>query len=131
MRKSKGEPINTLRFSSHGFFFNWTWDPAGDAEEAHATDPRQEELLQHPQVREHLANVLGDHWSEWVDTKIPALGGKTPRQAVKTPAGRESVEALLLDAERDAARFPQLPEVAVEAVRNARRTLGLSTDSRR
>jgi hypothetical protein len=104
-------------------------DNAFSSEEGdHAPDPRQEELLKHPEVREHLAKVLGDHWSGWVDTKIPALGGKTPRQAVKTPAGRESVEALLLGAERDAARFPQLPEMAVEAVRNARRALGLDKD---
>lgn len=104
-------------------------DNAFSSEEGdHAPDPRQEELLKHPEVRAHLVKVLSDHWSGWVDTKIPALGGKTPRQAIKTPAGRESVEALLLGAERDAARFPQLPEVAVEAVRNARRALGLDKD---
>ncbi len=98
------------------------------AEDHHAPTPAQEELLEHPQVREHLAKVLGEHWSRWVDTKIPALGGKTPRQAVKTADGRESVAALLTSAERDAARFPQLPEVAVEAIRKARIQLGLDQD---
>lgn len=76
-------------------------------------------------MREHLAKVLGGHWSRWVDTKIPALDGKTPRQAVKTADGRESVAALLASAERDAARFPQMPEAAVEAIRKARIQLGL------
>jgi len=95
------------------------------AEENHAPDPRQKELLEHPQVREHLAKVLGEHWSRWVDTKIPALDGKTPRQAVKTADGQESVAALLASAERDAARFPQMPEAAVEAIRKARIQLGL------
>ena len=40
------------------------------------------------------------HWESWIDEKIPALGGKTPRQAVRDRDGREMVEALLLDAER-------------------------------
>ena len=35
-----------------------------------------------------------------MDQKIPALGGKTPREAVKTADGREAVEALLNGAER-------------------------------
>jgi hypothetical protein len=34
---------------------------------------------------------------KWIDEKIPALDGKTPREAVKTPEGREKVEELLKD----------------------------------
>jgi hypothetical protein len=36
----------------------------------------------------------------WPDIKLPALKGKTPRQAVKTKDGREMVEAMLLDSSR-------------------------------
>jgi hypothetical protein len=38
---------------------------------------------------------MGEYVTKWVDEKIPALGGKTPRDAVKTPEGREKVEELL------------------------------------
>lgn len=35
--------------------------------------------------------------TKWVDEKIPVLDGNTPREAVKTPEGREKVEDLLKD----------------------------------
>jgi len=39
-----------------------------------------------------------EEWvTKWVDEKIPALDGKTPREAVQTPEGREKVEELLKD----------------------------------
>jgi len=49
------------------------------------------------------SSAAATHWEGWVDEKIPALGGKSPRQAVKSADGRESVEALLRSAERRAA----------------------------
>lgn len=33
---------------------------------------------------------------EWLDTPVPALRDKTPRQAARSAAGRERLEALLL-----------------------------------
>jgi len=44
-----------------------------------------------------LSKTMGDLVTKWVDEKIPALDGKTPREAVKTPEGREKVEELLKD----------------------------------
>jgi hypothetical protein len=41
-------------------------------------------------------------WDAWIDTKVPALGNRTPRQAAKTPKGRERLEALLSDFARSA-----------------------------
>ena len=35
-----------------------------------------------------------------MDEKLPALRGKTPREAARTAAGREKVEALIRDIER-------------------------------
>ena len=43
------------------------------------------------------------HWREWVDVRVPVLGHKTPRQAAKSVAGRERLEALLGEFERRAA----------------------------
>ena len=86
---------------------------------------KDEKLMQHPEVREHLARMVAFHWEGWVDEKIPALGGKSPRQAVKTADGRESVEALLRSAERRAASDGDMGEEILRAVEGARRTLNL------
>jgi len=85
----------------------------------------QDELMQIPEVREQLRKMLTAHWEDWVDQKIPALGGKTPRQAVKTPDGRESVEALLLDAERHMAHDEKMGDIGLTAIKDVRRCLGL------
>jgi hypothetical protein len=55
----------------------------------------EEEILSNPEVREQLVRTFDEHYERWVDDKLPALGGQTPRQAVKTAAGRAKVEALL------------------------------------
>ena len=44
---------------------------------------------------------------------------------MKTNDGRESVEALLLDAERHMADDEQMGDVSLDAIKNARRRLGL------
>lgn len=51
-----------------------------------------------------IAEYQERHYAQWPDTKLPALHGKTPRQAVKTAAGRRQVEALLRDFENGEAR---------------------------
>ena len=84
-----------------------------------------DELMQIPEVRDKMAKVLTAHWDGWVDKKIPALGGISPREAVKTNDGRESVEALLLDAERHTADDEQMGDVSLDAIKDTRRRLGL------
>jgi hypothetical protein len=86
--------------------------------------PDQDELMQIPEVREQLKKTLFAHWKNWVDEKIPALGHMTPRQAVKELDGRESVEALLLDAERHADANEQMREAGTAAIADVRRRLG-------
>ena len=44
-----------------------------------------------------FSKTMGEFATKWIDEKIPALDGKTPREAVKTPEGREKVEELLKD----------------------------------
>ena len=43
------------------------------------------------------AELARKHWEAWLDTKVPALRNRTPRQAAKTASGRERLEALLAD----------------------------------
>jgi hypothetical protein len=88
-------------------------------------DSDQEKLMQMPEVREQMDKMLSAHWKNWIDEKIPALGHMTPRQAVRDPDGQESVEALLLDAERSMDSNKQMRDAGKVAIAEARRRLGL------
>jgi hypothetical protein len=68
------------------------------------------------------AEVARQQWDAWVDTKVPALGNRTPRQAAKSARGRERLEALLSDFGRLAERSPS---PAVPDIATLRKTLGL------
>jgi hypothetical protein len=94
-------------------------------DEMAAPDPEQNELMQIPEVRKQVEKAMLAHWQNWVDMKIPALGQLTPRQAVKTPDGRESVEALLLDAEMHLAADEHMRDAGAAAIAGVRRRLGL------
>jgi hypothetical protein len=83
------------------------------------------ELIQSAEVREKISEIIVKHWECWVDQRIPALGGKTPRMAVKTPDGREAVEALLKDAERGRVEDSFTAEANREGARRVRELLGL------
>lgn len=89
-------------------------------------DGPPEEILESPEARAEVGKLFEQYWAEWTKTNIPALGGKTPRQAVRSADGRESVEAILAAAERDAARAARFPEETLAAIHKARKLLGLS-----
>jgi hypothetical protein len=66
--------------------------------EPRAAEPVRDEIP--PEVRHKLiTEVLEQHTAKWPDMAVPALDGKTPRQAVKTAAGKLKVAALLRDFE--------------------------------
>jgi hypothetical protein len=44
---------------------------------------------------ELIQKVMAEHYRTWPDTPLPALDGRTPRQAVATPEGRSQVAELL------------------------------------
>src|ERR1700757_622145 len=71
-----------------------------DAEEAELLDPEMEALLADPEARKFLQATMQKQVESWVQQKIPALGGRTPLEAVRDPDGKEMVEALLLNWER-------------------------------
>lgn len=104
-------------------------DPESVLDEAEEDSPADAEtaleaLQNSPEVRALLDDHLRKHWEGWIDTKIPALGGRTPRQAVKTATGRERVDALLASFERReplAGMAEQRPHIA-----RVRATLGLT-----
>ena len=90
---------------------------AGDLSDNPRLEPSAElQALQEAMMREH--------WEAWLDTRVPALGNKTPRQAARTPSGRERLEALLAGFERDAANEPSNVAAHLTTIRTA---LGLTS----
>ena len=55
---------------------------------------------------ELLRDFKRKHYAEWLDSEIPALDGKSPREAVRTKAGRAAVELLIEECEHHEARVP-------------------------
>jgi len=86
------------------------------------------ELAAQPEVQQALSEHLRSHYRAWVDDKIPALGNRTPRKAVRDRDGREAVEALIAQIERDGARMT--PPLDADIVREMRETLGLGAAER-
>ena len=75
--------------------------PSPSKEEMERFEEQQKELYSNPEVRELLRQKAEDYYhNDWMKQKIPALGYKTPTQAVKTEEGRRKAEALLNDFER-------------------------------
>ena len=50
-------------------------------------------------IAQTIEQVLHRHYANWADEAIPALGGRTPRQAITTPSGLERVKGLLREYE--------------------------------
>lgn len=76
-----------------------------------------------PELQALEAELAQRHWDAWLDTKVPALGNRTPRQAARSARGRERLEALLADYGQRGAHRPNTfdPDVAT-----LRRRLGLT-----
>ncbi|MCI0652578.1 MAG: SEC-C domain-containing protein [Planctomycetes bacterium] len=93
--------------------------PAG----SDSKDP--ERLAELPEVKAKIAEMMAKHYERWVDEKIPALGGRTPLEAVRDSAGREAVQALVAQIERDGGRMK--PPLDPEIPRRLRERLGLGS----
>ena len=72
--------------------------------------------------RRSRIDLYRQHLEAWIDTRVPALGNRTPRQVSGTPRGRERLEALLAGI----ARHERTDRPArAEAMAELRRQLGL------
>jgi hypothetical protein len=70
-----------------------------------------------PEVIAKIKEHFHQHWVAWLDLPVPALNNLTPRQSTATEAGRERLEALLLDFERKNINKDSLSKVDVEWLR--------------
>ena len=87
--------------------------PHGPGVRMASRSPEDNELMQHPELRAQLEAFQRRHYESWPEIPLPALNGRTPLEAVKDADGREMVEALLNQFERDsaAAQVPTSPQV--------------------
>ena len=79
---------------------------------------RDEELQALPEIQAMLTKLNAEHYETWPDIPIPALKGKTPRQAMKSREGRERVEALIAKFEQQQ-RSGRLPHYDFNQLRAA------------
>jgi hypothetical protein len=77
--------------------------------------------------RELILRMKAEHYAKWPDETLPALGGKTARQAVKTQAGRQAVLKLIRDMEHGEARGAKAGQPAFDFT-PLRKTLGLEEE---
>lgn len=77
-----------------------------------------------PELADSLQEMMDKHYISWLDTPLPALNGKTPRQACRTKAGRQEVTMLIRTMPDPAGPVP------IRAPREAMlRELGLEEES--
>jgi SEC-C motif/Protein of unknown function (DUF2384) len=81
-------------------------DKVGHMPRERRQEDEHDKLIKDPAAQAVLRDFLQKETDAWIHKKLPALGGRTPLQAVKDPDLREIVEALLLDFERHAATDP-------------------------
>lgn len=63
-------------------------------------EPEGETEERPPELQSLEQEILRQQWDAWLDTRVPALGNRTPRQLSKSERGRERLEALLSDFDR-------------------------------
>ena len=66
--------------------------------------------------REVTQRYMDSHYREWLDERIPALGGKTPREAARDFEGREQLVALLKELENRGTRRAKDTGVGYDAL---------------
>ena len=86
---------------------------AGDAKPA--TPP--------PEAQQLILEFKRRHYADWIDQPVPALGGQTPREAVRNARGRDAVNVLLKEIENHEQRAG---DGAAFDVSETRRALGLA-----
>lgn len=67
--------------------------------------PREPMEIPKEEQEKVLTPILRRHYEKWPTTRLPVLGGRTPRQAVRSKEGRQVVARLLKDFEMHAERL--------------------------
>jgi hypothetical protein len=85
--------------------------PKGLKGQAKKDDEFVKALLADPGARRQIQEMIQRQAEDWVHQKIPALGDRTPSESMGDPDGREIVESLLLDWERQTEKGGSQPGI--------------------
>jgi hypothetical protein len=96
----------------------------GEASPPSPSRRESDAIADSPEVRALINEHMSRHYDSWVNERIPALGNRTPLQAVKSRAGREAVQALVTQLERVGAKMS--PPLDPAIVKRLKVRLGLS-----
>jgi hypothetical protein len=85
--------------------------------------PPRPQAVPDPELARVLLQEKEKIFAAWLDESIPALRGKTPRQAARLQRGRRELDILLKEMENREARLPEHERADIPSLR---RKLGLS-----
>lgn len=99
------ERANILRNYIEFYLANQVQDPIAmqhnlRSEESHASESATLELSRE-ETQEIVNTFINEHYAKWLDSCLPALDNKTPRQAANNPVSRRKVIDLIKDMSRD------------------------------
>ena len=86
---------------------------------AAAPGPRAPREPTPPEAQQLVREVKARHYASWVDEPLPALQGRTPRDAVRSAEGRRRVDVLVKEIERLESRLPEAERFDVRGLREA------------
>ena len=94
-------------------------------DDSDASDASDDDMPEIPAelLQQMLGEQLKAHYATWPDIALPALAGKSPRQALESASGRAEVEALLKDMEHTSHGTPLASAYDFD---DLRRALGLA-----
>ncbi|MFW6161695.1 MAG: MbcA/ParS/Xre antitoxin family protein [Planctomycetota bacterium] len=58
-------------------------------------EPVREEVPMTPELAARLQEMMREHYMQWLDMPVPALGGKTPREMCSTEEGKQRVARMI------------------------------------
>jgi len=94
-------------------------------EETEQDRKRQEEnrrIKALPEMQEQIKETVARYYELWVDQPVPSLRDQTPREAAKTPVGRELLETLFAELEHSSST---IEDVLLPDIKSLRKRLGM------
>ena len=71
------------------------WNESAEDQPLDERIAEHEEVEMTPELASSVQQMMDQRFMGWLDTPLPILSGKTPRQACKTPAGRQQVTMMI------------------------------------
>jgi hypothetical protein len=70
-----------------------------------------------PEMKKIEQDLIDAYYMKWIDEKIPALGGKTPRESARDPDSKHQLILLLNDMESKSGPLSKVPKPPIERMK--------------